>query len=320
MKPEGFRVALIGESSLAVQEFMAILEAGPFPLGEVIRMGLAGSWETPDEADENSAKEPLPPLDWDRASEADVTVLAGVPQAVREAALQSSKPEGRWVLDMDAEGAGSWADPYGDVENLRDTGFHLRLPDPGAVYAALLGRALDPFAPVSLAVCRFQPASIYGEGGVRDLHAQATRLLNFLPAEPGVFGGQAAFNLLPSGPVPRGGDWVDQVAALWDQRPSAASVTILSSTFHGAAFSMLVRLGGDVSAAAARLEDLFASDPRIQPGAETVTPVGAASEGRTVFRALPAGEDWLSIWCAYDNMKAGKPAHAARILATLAGR
>lgn len=320
MHRDGFTVALVGATSLETQEFLALIEGGPFPLKEVLRMGSGESWGSPEELErfhKDPSLELLPPLDPERLGGADFVVLASVPASAREAVLDGTGRGGHWVLELDPEGEGPWADPFGNVDDLRASGPLLRLPDPGALFAALLGRALGPLGPTSLSVQRFLAASSRGEAGVRGLHEQATDLLGFRPPEPGVFGAQVAFNLLPLSGGEGEGGWVRQVASLWPACPPALSAAFLTGVFHGAGLSLTLGVGGDAEEAPRLLSGAFDGHGALRLSTEPPSAVEVAALGHARFtvRSCAAGPVW--IWVAYDPLKAGRPAHAARILATL---
>jgi hypothetical protein len=323
MDRDGFTVALVGDSSIETQEFLSLLHGGPFPLKEVLRMGPRDSWGSPEELKrfhEDPSVELLPPLDPERLSGADFVVLAGVPNTTREKVQDITRRSGHWLLDLSAEGDGPWTDPFGDVAALRASGPTLRLPDPGAAFAAILGRALDPFTPVSMAAHRFLTASSLGEAGVRDLHAQASALLSFRPAQPGVLGAQAAFNLLPLDGGTGDGEWVRQVASLWSLCPPALSSAFLSGVFHGAGLSLVFHLEGDAEEACRALSESFEGDGALRLALDFPSAVEASSQERTRFAVRSSQTGLLWVWVVYDQLRAGKPAHAARILATLGGR
>lgn len=322
MDRNGFSVALVGDSSIETQEFLSLLHGGSFPLKEVLRMGARDSWGSPEELKlfhEDPTVELLPPLDPERLSGADFVVLAGVPGTTREMVQEITRGPGHWLLDLGAEGDGPWTDPFGDVAALRACGPNLRLPDPGAAFTAILGRALDPFRPVSLAAHRFLTASSRGEAGVRDLHAQASALLSFRPAQPGVLGAQAAFNLLPMDGGTGDGEWVRQVASMWSLCPPALSSAFLSGVFHGAAISLVFHLAGDAEEASRNLSETFKSHGVLRHSPDFPSAVDASSQEHSRFAVRCSETGLLWIWVVYDQLRAGKPAHAARILATLAG-
>jgi aspartate-semialdehyde dehydrogenase len=325
MDRDGFTVALVGDSSLETQEFLSLLHGGSFPLKEVLRMGPGDSWGSPEELKrfhEDPSVELLPPLDPERLAGADFVVLADVPEATRETVQEITRVSGHWLLDLGAEGEGEgpWTDPFGDVAALRASGPTLKFPEAGAAFAAILGRALDPFGPVALIAHRFLAASSRGEAGVRDLHAQASALLSFRPPEPGVLGAQAAFNLLPldGGTGDRG--WVRQVASLWPGCPPALSSAFLSGVFHGAGLSLVFHLDGDAEEACRRLSEVFGSHGSLRPVRDFPSAVEASSQEHTRFAVRSSETGLLWVWVVYDQLRAGKPAHAAGVLATLGGR
>jgi hypothetical protein len=128
-----------------------------------------------------------------------------------------------------------------------------------------------------------------------------------------------AFNLTPTEDPAGGEAWCEQVACLWPDAPAGTSASFLASTFHGAGLSQVLSLGGDIPAACARLREAYADHAVLRPAGPVPTPVEAAASDRALFACRAAGS-WLWVWVVYDNVKVGKPAMAAKILATLAGR
>ncbi len=221
MKPpkEGYRVAVVGASSLLGKELVAILEQGKFPVSRLLTF----------EADE--AEPELPIIDLNAASsgivedhqidegELDFAFLA---TRLRElpAFLKSWRAQGATakclVIDVFGEGwgdAGDSSSAGNPAENLAGIPFlDRRYPLPGAHFASgsihvsphpavivissLLLRLGARF-PLKSAVAQvFCPASEAGSRGVEELQRQTVNILSFQKIPSQVFGAQLAFNLL----------------------------------------------------------------------------------------------------------------------------
>lgn len=211
---EGYRVAVVGSSSLLGKELVAILEQGKFPLSRLLTF----------EADDAEPELPIIDLNADSSGvvadnqisdgELDFAFLAA---RVRElpAFLKSWREQGAaakcLVIDVLGEGLGD-ADEK-PTENLIGIPFlDRRYPVPGVhsassslyvsphaaviVISSLLLRLAERF-PLKSAVAQvFCPASEAGSRGVEELQKQTVNILSFQKIPDQVFGAQLAFNLL----------------------------------------------------------------------------------------------------------------------------
>jgi aspartate-semialdehyde dehydrogenase len=220
MKPdkEGFRVAVVGASSLLGKELVAILEQGKFPVARLLTFE-AGDSDEPE----------LPIIDLNAAGEAvvdegqiDATELdfAFVSGRLRQlpAFLTSWQQQGGarcLVIDVVGEGlaAGGGAAPVAPTDALVNIPFlDRRYPVPGVhtaagnlhvaahpaviVISSLLLRLAARF-PLQSAVAQvFTSASESGSRGVEELQKQTVNILSFQKAPQQVFGAQLAFNML----------------------------------------------------------------------------------------------------------------------------
>jgi aspartate-semialdehyde dehydrogenase len=220
MKPdkEGYRVAVVGASSLLGKELVSVLEQGKFPVARLLSI----------EADEGEPE--LPIIDLNAAGGAvvaDAQISAGdldfafVSAHVRQwpAFLTAWQEQGTaarcLVIDMMGEGLGPRADsteasaaeraveipfldrryPVAGVHSVAKR-LHVSAHPAVIVIASLLLRLAARF-PLKTAVAQvFTPASESGSRGVEELQKQTVNILSFQKVPNQVFGAQLAFNLL----------------------------------------------------------------------------------------------------------------------------
>jgi len=222
MKPanEGYRVAVVGASSLLGKELVAVLEQGKFPVSRLLTF----------EADEDQPELPIIDLqeasaatlgdDQVREDELDFAFLAGRLRqfpAFLSSWQQHASAARCLVIDVVGDGLGTVADGNGGTAGDRDLmGIPFldhRYPVAGELSAAgrihvsphpavivisgLLLRLAARF-PLKSAVAQvFTSASESGSRGVEELQRQTVNILSFQKAPHHVFGSQLAFNLLP---------------------------------------------------------------------------------------------------------------------------
>jgi len=221
MKPakEGYRVAVVGASSLLGKELVAVLEQGKFPVSRLLTF----------EADEGEPE--LPIIDLSAASEAVVEGsqidegeldFAFLSARVRQlpAFLSSWQQQGSaarcLVIDVVGEGLGTSADslgmavgaeglvgipfldrryPVAGVHSVAGR-FHIS-PHPAVIVISSLLLRLAARFPLKTAVAQvFSSASESGSRGVEELQKQTVNILSFQKIPHQVFGAQLAFNLL----------------------------------------------------------------------------------------------------------------------------
>ncbi|NIG98542.1 MAG: aspartate-semialdehyde dehydrogenase [Serratia symbiotica] len=147
-----------------------------------------------------------------------------------------------------------------------------------------------------LHVMTLMSASAHGKVAVDDLAAQSARLLNGMPAEPGVFAKQLAFNLLPlladeQGSVREERLIVDQVRKVLRDVGLPISVSCVQSpVFYGNAQVVHLEALRPISAEEARSELEQAEDIQLSEEEDYPTQVTAAS-----------GSDALSIGCLRND-------------------
>ncbi|CDG49115.1 aspartate-semialdehyde dehydrogenase [Serratia symbiotica] len=147
-----------------------------------------------------------------------------------------------------------------------------------------------------LHVMTLMSASAHGKVAVDDLAAQSARLLNGIPAEPGVFAKQLAFNLLPlladeQGSVREERLIVDQVRKVLRDVGLPISVSCVQSpVFYGHAQVVHLEALRPISAEEARNELEQAEDIQLSEEEDYPTQVTEAS-----------GSDALSIGCLRND-------------------
>lgn len=218
MKPgkEGYRIAVLGASSLLGKELVAVLEQGKFPVSRVLTF----------EADEDEPELPIIDLNHASAStvedgqisadELDFAFLAGRVRNLPAflSSWQQQESDARClVIDVLGEGLGVGSDTENVPEGLVSVPFlDRRFPTPGVhsaagrlhvsahpaviVISSLLLRLAARF-PLKAAVAQvFTPASECGSRGVEELQKQTVNILSFQKIPHQTFGAQLAFNLL----------------------------------------------------------------------------------------------------------------------------
>lgn len=221
MKPgmEGYRVAVVGASSLLGKELVAVLEQGKFPVSRLLTFA-----KDQDELD-------LPIIDLTQATattaedgqisagELDFAFLAGRPRQL-PAFLGSWQQQGTaarcLVIDVAGEGLGPGGDsPGGETGTEALVGIpfldrrhplagvhsaagriHIS-PHPAVIVISSLLLRLAARFPLQAAVAQvFSSASECGSRGVEELQRQTVNILSFQKIPDQIFGAQLAFNLL----------------------------------------------------------------------------------------------------------------------------
>ena len=220
MKPakEGYRVAVVGASSLLGKELMSILEQGKFPVSRLL------TFETEEGEPE------LPIIDLGHATaavvedgqinegELDFAFLAARVQQL-PAFLNSWQQQGSGarclVIDVVGEGLGAETAPRGTAgadplvgipfldRRFPMAGVHTdsaRLhvsPHPAVIVISSLLLRLAARFPLKTAVAQvFSSASEFTSRGVEELQRQTANILSFQKIPDQIFGAQLAFNLL----------------------------------------------------------------------------------------------------------------------------
>jgi aspartate-semialdehyde dehydrogenase len=221
MKPvkEGYRVAVVGASSLLGKELVAVLEQGKFPVSRLLTL----------EIDEGEPE--LPIIDLREAAaavvedhqisegELDFAFLAARLRQL-PAFLTSWQQQGSatrcLVIDVVGEGLGANGDsPHGPaptpdlvgipfldrrypVGGVHSAAGRLHVsPHPAVIVISSLLLRLAARFPLKTAVAEvFSSASESGSRGVEELQKQTVNILSFQKVPDKIFGAQLAFNLL----------------------------------------------------------------------------------------------------------------------------
>jgi len=221
MKPakEGYRVAVVGASSLLGKELVAVLEQGKFPVSRLLTF----------ETDEDEPE--LPIIDLSAASAA-VVEDSQIGEAELDFAFFSARLRqlpaflNSWqqqgsaarclVIDVVGEGLGAGGDspraatgtdhpvgiPFLDrrypVAGVHSTAGRIHVsPHPAVIVISSLLLRLAARFPLKTAVAQvFSSASESGSRGVEELQRQTVNILSFQKIPDQIFGAQLSFNLL----------------------------------------------------------------------------------------------------------------------------
>jgi aspartate-semialdehyde dehydrogenase len=193
-------------------------------------------------------------------------------------------------------------------------------PHPGAIAIAHL---LHPLASLRLeqAVATLvQPASMREEPALHELFEQTRRVLTFGQQEPGLFGHQLAFNLLP---IDGDADAVvGHLGAVLGESLDVTVQIVQGGVFHGFAVSLYARFAGDPGADGVRAALKRAAHVEMARKPQHLGPIDVAARGEVlVGRIHPdprhPGGYWL--WAAMDNLTRGGALNALEIAAAVLG-
>ncbi|HLW79394.1 MAG TPA: Asd/ArgC dimerization domain-containing protein [Terriglobia bacterium] len=219
----GYRVAVVGASSLLGRELLAVLEERKFPVAQLV--SLAAAAPEPDvpvldlarlEPDAESGDD-LTETAFDPAAaapvaaEADLVFLAGPPEPSQLEAWTGAAPV---IVDLGENRAAQGAvGPVRAPDETLSIPFlegdprvgHSRTrlkwyvsPHPAAIVIGTLLLRLGSRSPIRSAVAQvFGPASEIGPRAIEELQKQTLNLLSFQKVPQAVFGAQLAFNVLP---------------------------------------------------------------------------------------------------------------------------
>lgn len=191
-------------------------------------------------------------------------------------------------------------------------------PHPGTVALAHLLHPLRPLGLEQAVATLVQPVSMWDNQALDQLFEQARKLLNFSEPEPGVFGHQLAFNLLPVRTPAQ--HLAGELAALLGDELDLAAQVVQGGIFHGFAVSLYVRFDADPGMVA--LRGALGRQPNVElvRRAEYLGPLAAAEStavlvGRIEQDARHAGGYWL--WAVMDNLTRGGALNALEIAAAV---
>lgn len=195
-------------------------------------------------------------------------------------------------------------------------------PHPGAVALAYILFPLLPFQPTRATVTLLRPASASDAAGLDEVLDQSRGLLGFqtdLPQQ--IFGGQLAFNLLPTAAsVESLGANVRHILAA--DLPLAVQV-VQTGVFHGYGISLFVELLDDPGPEQVR--NTLDENPMIElvEDSADLGPVRAAGARRLLLgdvRQAPHYDGGYWLWAAMDNLTVGGATNVIQILEALGRR
>jgi len=225
----GYRVAVVGASSLLGKELLTVLEERKFPVSRLVTLGAdAGEPDLPvldlnrEPSDLSELGDDLEPTDLaatglaESAADTDFIFLARPPSpsvrntmgtepliidlgenhAMEGAVGPVRAPDERLSIPfLDRElGPARPSEPASDVSRPR---WNVS-PHPASIMISSLLLRLANLSPVRLAVAQvFGPASEIGPRAIEELQKQTLNLLSFQKIPQSVFGAQLAFNVLP---------------------------------------------------------------------------------------------------------------------------
>ncbi len=337
MKPprQGFRVGVVGATSLLGKELAAVLKERNFPVERLVtledeegepalpvvdlREGFDASIADEDLGEEDFdfvfvAARPSPPSRESDAAVDNVPFLRSAEKLVRASRCA--------VIDVDeglsGEPGGAVRIPFlGTSASEEETpGFSISAHPATIVIAGLLLRLAARF-PLRSAVAQvFRPASEIGPQAVEELQRQAASLLSFQKMPEAVFGQQLAFNLLPrigrarsknvAPPGIEGRIHRELREFLGDRAPLPALRFLQAPVFHSLAVSLYVE-----TAKPAPVDSLARalSGERVevrQASRPAPSQVEASGSDAILVDALVADESHANgvwIWAVADNLR-----------------
>jgi len=333
MQASGWRVALVGASSLKGKELKEVLDQRNFPIRS---LALLDEEELQGTLTEFGG-EPvlLQSISQESFERVDFAFFAGLPEFTHRH-WKVAQSEGARIIDL--TGAIEEDAPEAVVAGPFATG-HLpptqaRLfaaAHPAALIVALVLRRLAARLPLTRAVVNvFEPASERGSRGIEELHQQTVSLLSFQQVPQQVFGNQLAFNLLAAV-----GEDVRPSLLEVEQRvvrhtgrllgaaaPLPAVRVAQSPVFHSHSFSFYVEL--EQSREAQEVENALAGpDFDLRRGSEErPSAVGAASSSEVLIGDIRPDSTYRHacwLWAAADNLRVSA-VNAVQIAEQLAKR
>ncbi len=352
MKPhkEGYRVAVVGASSLLGKELLTVLEERHFPVSRLVTF--EAEEEEPDLPIVDLRETSMTAIE-DRelsAGELDFSFLAGqvrsMPAFLKALEGLRNASGGHApcaVIDLVGEGeiagvgtAKSLSVPFLDKRypassaEEHESAFYIS-PHPAVIALSTLLLRLQSRFPLQTAVAHvFSSASESGSRGIEELQKQTVNLLSFQKVPQQVFGAQLAFNLLPR--LGQGG--TGEHAALenrlrqqlrqylGNRAPLPALRLFQTAVFHSLGISLYVetREAVDPEALAAVLSGDRVRVRRASQGAPSQVEVTGCDEilvdTISTDGTHPTGA-W--IWAVADNLRLAAQ-NAVEIAETLRGR
>jgi aspartate-semialdehyde dehydrogenase len=340
MKPTspGFRVAVVGASSLLGQELITVLEERQFPMARLVKF-------------ETEAEEPdLPILDLQQDSQASepadevsgtqfdfIFLAAAPPSAAAATNLLRRAAEGNCaVIDLISTGEPAAADSSGEapapvlrIPSLERAGLAapvVHRPSPASarvflsahpaamVISSLLLRLAARFRLRSATAHIFAPVSEMGSRAVEELQKQSVNLMSFQKPPQTVFGAQLAFNVLPRWGHARTSALTELEKRirvqtrhyLADRVPPPALRLVQVPVFYSLAFSLYVQMA-EAAALEAVSQALQGEHIRVRKASQPApSQVEAAGSNDILIDALArdaASSHGVWIWATADNLR-----------------
>ena len=334
-RTSGFRVAIVGASTLTGKEVAEVLSARHFPNRDVKLLDddqTLGKLEAV--GDEVTFIQSIRPEQFENV---DFTFFASSPEFTRS----------HWKL---AQRAGSVVVELSfALEN--EPGAVLRAPwlerepgrtqpaesspavmaHPAAVVLGLLLSRAQKAGGVRSAVCTvFTPVSEHGQAGVDELHEQTVGLLSFHELPRNIFDAQVAFNL-----INRYGEKstaalesverrvLDHLRRTSGEAVVPSLVLVQAPIFHGYVFSIYLHMEPMVSAGdmAQALAGEHVSIARLPESAPSNVKAAGQDEILVALRRDASHEHGLWIWAAVDNLRlmAGSAVECAESMGAVRG-
>ncbi len=297
---DGWNIALLGATGAVGEALLELLNERQFPVGELYPLASERSAGATVRFNGKSILvENVAEFDWSQAQLA--FFVAG-----REASAQYAEEAGNaGCLVIDSSGLFAMEPdiplvvPSVNPQVLAD----YRNRNIVAVADSLTSQLLTAIKPLTeqaglsrLHVTNLISASAHGKAAVDDLAGQSAKLLNGIPAEPGIFPKQLAFNVLPlladeEGSVSEERRLVDQVRKVLQDEGLPITVSCIQSpVFYGHAQVVHLEALRPIAAEEARSELENCDDIQLSEEDDYPTQVSDAS-----------GSDALSIGCVRND-------------------
>lgn len=297
---DGWNIALLGATGAVGKALLELLQERQFPVGELHPLASVGGTSATVRFNGKSILvQNVEKFDWSQVQLA--FLVAGSEASARYAQEAANMgclvidTSGLFALEPDVPLVVPGVNPQVLAE--------YRNRNIVAIADSMVSQLLTAITPLTeqagisrLHVMTLISASTYGKVAVDDLAAQSARLLNGIPAEPGVFAKQLAFNLLPlladeQGSVREERLIVDQVRKVLRDVGLPISVSCVQSpVFYGHAQVVHLEALRPISAEKARSELEQAEDIQLSEEEDYPTQVTEAS-----------GSDALSIGCLRND-------------------
>lgn len=314
----GLTVATVGADRLQTDSLPEILGRHGVQPGRLL--AFAGSPSAIKLAVDDAGALVCLPLEREMVGQADAVFLFSGDAGVLDTLTGWARSENFWLVDLRDDTAGPWRLPAEGADSLRKGGPLLAVPDVDAWCCAALLGALGTSVRGPLTCHSLRPASAKGAEGVQELFHQSVAALNFRQGPVEVFGKTLAFNLLPATPSAKEvAAFLACLRALAGPAARASRVVIRVSVFHATALSVLVPVGDVAAAVKSATAGLKKRGFSAARGDTWPMPLDEKGLHAIRFRLAPADAEHLWAYFLYDDLKAGKMAMGAALLAALSG-